>query len=123
VLNSQGLRLGTDRYQINSSGSNAQHNSPYGSLIGQHKKIPYDETMLGQLSDRNEVVSVAGATSSTNLGAYIDRRVRGYVNLEGIGRLKRSAVLNTDTRMNLGLSSDTTQSQNISSGPNKNIVK
>jgi hypothetical protein len=36
-----------------------------------------DETMLRWSPDRQEVVSVAGATGSTNIKDYVDRRIKG----------------------------------------------
>jgi hypothetical protein len=77
VLNLRDLTFGTERYQFVSPGTSGQHDSAYRLSIEHHGTTLHDETMLRQLSDRKEVVSIAGATSSTNLGASIDRRVRG----------------------------------------------
>jgi hypothetical protein len=73
VLKLRDLRLGTDWYQI---GTNAQHDSPYGSLIGQHRNTPHGRATLGESSDRETAVSIIGNATGTNLGASIDRRVR-----------------------------------------------
>jgi hypothetical protein len=70
------LRLGTDWYQIDSFSTNAQHDSPYGSLIGQHRKTPHGGATLGESSDRETAVSIIENVTGTNLGASIDRRVR-----------------------------------------------
>jgi PII-like signaling protein len=38
--------------------------------------IPYEETMLRLLPDRQEVVSVAGATVGTNIKGFMNQRIR-----------------------------------------------
>jgi hypothetical protein len=70
------LRLGTDWYQINLSGTNAPRDSPYRFSIGHRRTTPRDETMLRWSPDRQEVVSVTGTTVGTNIKGLIDRRIR-----------------------------------------------
>jgi hypothetical protein len=70
------LGFGTEQYQFVLFDTNAQRDSPYGSSIGHHKKIPHGKAMLRRLSDRKEVIPVVGDATSTNLEEAIDRRVK-----------------------------------------------
>jgi hypothetical protein len=75
-LNLQDLGFDTKRYQFILFDTSAQHDSPCGSSIERHGKIPHGKTMLEQLFDRKEVVLVAGDATNTNLEEAIDRRVK-----------------------------------------------
>jgi hypothetical protein len=69
------LGFDTEWYQFVLFDTSAQHDSPYGSSIGRHGKIPHGKTMLGQLSDKKEVVSIADDATSMNFDEAIDRRI------------------------------------------------
>ena len=76
ALNLRDMEFSTDWYQIDSSGIGIQYDSPYRLLIGHLRMTLHGKTILGQSPDRREMAAVAGAVSSTNLGAYVDWRVR-----------------------------------------------
>jgi hypothetical protein len=70
------MKLGTDWYQISSSGNGIHHDSPDRSSIRHRRMTLHGKTTLGQLPDRREMAAVAGAANGTNLGVYVDWRVR-----------------------------------------------
>jgi hypothetical protein len=63
-----------EQYQI---GTGTPYNAPHGSSIGGYHRIPLRETILRLSADRQSELSITRNASNANLGASIDRRIRG----------------------------------------------
>ena len=66
------MTLGTDWYQINSSGMGIQHDSPYRLSIRHHRMIPHNKATLGQSPDRRKMAAIAGDVVNVNLEEAVD---------------------------------------------------
>jgi hypothetical protein len=71
------IHLGTELQEQYQIGTGTLYNEPHGSSIGGYHRTPLRETILRPSADRRSELSITGNESNANLGAFIDRRVRG----------------------------------------------